>query len=102
MEYQKIGLSVIMLVSPFVAWASYGLGLLIDKILGRKAFNGASVFNWLTFGMVVVTALANEPERAGGLAAAFAISWFVGRRLSKKYKLSTSNGVAAAGEAGNV
>ena len=86
MENEKLAISVIMLTSPFVAWASYGLGLLIDRMLGRSAVNGASVFNWLTLGLVALAALANKPELFGRLLAAFAIAWLVGRHLSKQYK----------------
>ncbi|GEM_PF-6210704 len=77
-----------MLISPFIAWSFYGIGFLFGKIKGMKAFNGASLYNWLTLSFVAFAALSNNPEGMGSLIAGFSVSWFVGRSLSKRYKLN--------------
>jgi hypothetical protein len=91
MNASAAGSAVLLIVSPFIAWAFYGAGLFIDKLAGRKVVNGASIYNWLTLCLVVLAALASRPEHVGRLLVAFSLSWFVGRALSKKYKAMTPN-----------
>lgn len=73
-------------VLPFIAWAFYGVGNLIDKIRGAPTVNGAAVYNWLSLAIVFIAGVGGGPERLGALLVAFSVSWIVGRSLSKKYR----------------
>ncbi|MDN2672656.1 hypothetical protein OX459_14720 [Janthinobacterium sp. SUN026] len=84
----KAATTLLMFLTPFVAWAFHGLGEVLNKHLGRNAVNGASVYNWLSLTIAALPALANNPQAFGRLLAAFSISWIVGVSLSKKHKRS--------------
>ena len=83
---QRVALTALIFILPFVAWAFYGLGLLMDRLAQRRMMNGASAYNWLSLAFLALAALANRPELVGRLVVTFSISWFVARALSKKYK----------------
>ncbi|MNK72366.1 hypothetical protein D3C87_918400 [compost metagenome] len=85
---QQAATTLLMFLTPFVAWAFHGLGGMLNKHLGRNAVNGASVYNWLSVAIAALPALANDPKTFGRILAAFAISWIVGVSLSKKHKRS--------------
>jgi len=83
---QQAATTLLMFLTPFIAWAFHGLGGMLNKHLGRNAVNGASVYNWLSVAIAALPALANNPKAFGRILAAFAISWIVGVSLSKKHK----------------
>jgi hypothetical protein len=84
-----------LFVMPFVAWLFYAIGKLVDRLAGRAVLNGASIYNWLTLAYVAVVGLSGNAEGLGRLLVAFSVSWYVGRRLSKKYKAESAANVVS-------
>ena len=97
-QAQRAAFAALIFILPLVAWAFYGLGLLVDRLARRRVMNGASAYNWLSLAVLALVALANRPELVGRLVVTFSISWFVARALSKRYKKAsqTEEGRSAA------
>jgi hypothetical protein len=85
-KYSQIAVTLGWMIFPFVAMAFYGIGNIVGQTVGRPIINGASLYNWLSVAVTFVVGFAVGPEALGRLLATFSLSWFVGWRLSVRYR----------------
>jgi hypothetical protein len=82
----QIAFTLGWMIFPIVAMAFYGVENIIGQLVRRPVINGASLYNWLSVAITFVVGFAAGPEALGRMLATFSISWFVGWRLSVRYR----------------